>query len=112
MSENPLLHDITWTEATTSLTNYERHWQEMARQRDLNELDKPIVKEVRHLLCSVVSFIFVSVALTTFSCSQILVEDIKPLMLHHHHETTVLENGEVALLSKTFAPEDLQNEVL
>ena len=49
--------------------------------------------------------------LTALTCSQILIEDIKPLMLHHHHETTELENGEVALLSKTLDTTHLRIEV-
>ena len=31
---------------------------------------------------------------------EILIEEIKPLMLHHHHETTVLEDGSSATTSK------------
>ena len=50
--------------------------EEMAKQRELIAASesKPQVKEI-------------------------LIEDIKPLMLHHHHETTALEDGSTTATS-------------
>ena len=37
---------------------------------------------------------------------EVIIEDIKPLMIHHHHETTELQDGSVVLRSKTLDSDD------